>query len=231
VALAALLLTIGLVACGGGGNSDSTTDSSPSPQQPAGSQANSPASDQEPPGGAGKSAEASKPSGADGGEPSHSNAENFVPKQHHDSGGGAEQFRVKGGDNSIQEFGSEAGGSKLDEAATALHNFLDARAAGNLAAACAYLSKSVVESFEQLVTRPQQSHGIACAGVLRKILNPSAKRLFEEEAEQADVGSLRTEGEQAFLIYRGIDGAVLAMPMAREDGAWKVASLTGTPLS
>ena len=51
------------------------------------------------------------------------------------------------------------------------------------------------------------------------------------EAEQANVRSLRTEGEQAFVIYTGPHGAILAMPMANEGGDWKVASLAGTPLN
>jgi len=33
------------------------------------------------------------------------------------------------------------------------------------------------------------------------------------------------------IIYTGIGGTVLAMPMANEDGDWKVASLSGVPLS
>jgi hypothetical protein len=54
---------------------------------------------------------------------------------------------------------------------------------------------------------------------------------MKAEAEKANIGSLRIEGEQAFVIYTGIDGTVLAMPMANEGGDWKVASLAGTPLS
>ena len=53
---------------------------------------------------------------------------------------------------------------------------------------------------------------------------------MKAEAEKADVRSLRSEGERAFVIYTGIRGTVLAMPMANEGGDWKVASLSGTPL-
>lgn len=147
------------------------------------------------------------------------------------SGGGSAQFRSKGGDNSIQEFGSEAPESEFDEAAAALHNFLDARAAGDWAATCSYMSKSMTESLEKLVAQAKQAKHTSCAEVLGKLTNPAAKQELQAEAAQADVGSLRIEGDRAFVIYTGIDKTVLAMPMAHEGGSWKVTSLAGTPLS
>jgi hypothetical protein len=222
-----LLVALGLAACGGS-DSSSSTNAEAGSQNKAESNAGGSASKQG--GDEGKSG----PGGDKGqsGGSSHANeAAKFVPKPHHDSGGGSTQFRVKGGDNSVQEFGEEADATELNAAAVALHNFLDARAQGNWAAACDYMSKAVVESFEQLAERAKQVEDTSCAGILGKLTNPAAKQSMEAEAEKANVGSLRVEGEQSFVIYTGIDGTVLAMPMANEDGAWKVASLAGTPLS
>jgi hypothetical protein len=160
-----------------------------------------------------------------------SEASDFVPKRHQDSGGGSETLRVKGGDNSVQEFGAEAGGSEFERAAAALHDFLDARAAGAWGAACSYVSKSIVESFKQLAAQAQQGDGSSCAAALETLTSPAVMRATKDEAEQADVGSLRVEGERAFLIYRGVENTIFAMPMANEGGAWKVGSLLGTPLS
>jgi len=155
----------------------------------------------------------------------------FTPKRHSDSGGGSGQYKVKGGDNSVQEFGKEAGASERDEAAAALHNFLDARAEGNWAAACSYMSKSIVESFEKLASQAKEVQASDCAGIIEKLTNPAAKASMKAEAKQADVGSLRVEGDRSFIIYKGTEGTILAMPMADEDGDWKVASLAGTPLN
>ncbi len=231
-AIAALLLAAGLVACGGGDSSNSTAAEA-SGQGSSGSKSNGGASKQ---GNEAKSGGEGKSEGSAGREESGSSssdgsASDFVPKHHKDSGGGSQQYKVKGGDNSVQEFGGEANTSELDAAATALHNFLDARAEGNWAAACDYMSKSVIESFEQLATQAKQAKAPSCGEVLEKLTNPTAKDLMKAEAAKADVGSLRIEGERAFLIYTGIDGTVLAMPMANEGGAWKVTSLAGTPLS
>lgn len=228
-ALVALLLAVGVVACGGGDDSDSTATEAAGQQSQTdnGSQD----TDQGNTGGSGNSDSSSGDS--DGGESQSGggDASDFVPKKHSDSGGGGEQFKVKGGDNSVQEFGEEADTEEFDAAAVALHNFLDARAEGNWAAACQYMSNAVIESFEKLASQAKQIEDSSCGGILEKLTNPAAAQSMKEEAEKANVGSLRIEDEQAFVIYTGIDGTVMAMPMADEDGDWKVASLAGTPLS
>jgi hypothetical protein len=47
---------------------------------------------------------------------------------------------------------------------------------------------------------------------------------------QVEVLSLRVEGDRAFLVYKGPGDAVAAIPMAKEDGAWKVGAMAATPL-
>jgi hypothetical protein len=225
-ALAVLLLAAGLTACGGGDSSSSTaTEAREQAQVESKSSGTSKTSDDEGKSGSGSGGGQSDASGSGG------SASDFTPKQHSDSGGGSQQFRVKGGDNSVQEFGEEADTSDFDAAAATVHNFLDARAEGNWAAACEYMSQGLVASFEKLGAQAQQIENPSCAGVLQKLINPDAKDLMIEEAAQADVRSLRLEGEQAFAIYTGPDGTVFSMPMTNEDGEWKVNSLTGTPLS
>jgi len=224
-ALAVLLLALGLAACGGGSDeSTGSTSGEAAKEQSERSPSGSGSAKSEANGGGGKESEPEGPSGK--GE-----AAKFKSKQHSDSGGGAQQFVQKGGDNSVQEFGTEAEPQEFDAAATALHDFLDARAEGNWAAACEYMAKSVVESFEKLAAQAKQIEDKSCAGVLEKLVNPAAKAAMKLEAEKANVGSLRVEGDRSFIIYRGIRGTVLSMPMASEDGQWKVASLSGTPLN
>jgi hypothetical protein len=152
-----------------------------------------------------------------------------TPQPHRDSGGGAEQFRVKGGDNSIQEFGEEADGAEMEEAATALHGFLDARAAGEWAAACSYLGADVTASLRQLGATSAQLKGAACGEVL-EALSEGVPASTLAAAAQADVGSLRREGDRAFILYHGSGDAIYAVLMRKEDGAWKVGGLSGTPL-
>jgi hypothetical protein len=229
-ALAVFLLVVGLAACGGGDSSSSTSaeaENGASAQNAATNGDESKAgSDAE--GKAGSSAEGENKSSAND---ERTEAKSFAPKHHKDSGGGSQQYVVKGGDNSVQEFGEEADSTEFNAAAVALHNFLDARAEGNWGAACTYMAKEIVESFEKLASRAKQVEATTCSGILQALTNPAAKQSMKAEAEKANVGSLRIEGERSFVIYTGIEGTILAMPMVNEGGDWKVASLAGTPLN
>jgi hypothetical protein len=212
---------LALAGCGGGGEGDSSVSTTASTPK---SQAKAPD--------AGETT--AEPQGASGPKESGSSKapepkSTFTPKPHQDSGGGSDQFKVKGGDNSVQEFGEEAPESELEQAATALHGFLDARAAGDWEAACSYLSAPVAESLEQLAANAKPLKGADCAELLQG-LSGGVPASVLAEAAKADVGSLRFEGEQAFLIYRGAHDAVYAIAMAEEGGEWKVAGMSGTPL-
>lgn len=143
------------------------------------------------------------------------------------SGGGSQQFIVKGGDNSVQEYGDEVGEPELREAAETVHGFFVARAEGSWADACSHLSSALMEQLEQLAAKSERPN---CASFLASFttrLPPSAWR----EITTVDAGSLRQEGEQAFLIYYGApDKTVYSMPMKFEDGEWKVGALSGSAL-
>jgi len=199
---AAVLLTLAFAACG---SSDSTTTGSSSSQSGTGQDG-------------GKS---DKGSGASG--PKAQTAPLEV------SGGGSAQYRVRRGDNSIQEFGEESDEAALKEAASVLHDYLVARAEEDWPAACANLAETVKEQLQVLASRSERSNLRGCAATLEALtprLPPSVRR----ELTIVDAGSLRIEGERAFLIYRGAEGATYTVQMVPEDG-WKVGSLAATPLS
>lgn len=145
------------------------------------------------------------------------------------SGGGSEQFLVKGGDNSIQEFGEESDESELQEAAEMVHGFFVARATGDWEGACSYLSKSMAAQLEQLAKSSTELEDKSCASFLESFTGKLTAAEWRETTT-VDAGSLRTEDEQAFLIYYGPDKAAYAMPLADEDGTFKVGALAGNPL-
>jgi hypothetical protein len=226
--LAGALLALLLASCGGGGGSTATS----APTTTGGSTATGAAD-----GGAtgsggqtgskhanGSKSDESQPAEGGAGKGSAANA---APLRV--SGGGSIQFRSKGGDNSVQEFGEEGGESELQEAAEAVHDFYVARIAEDWTRACSYLAAKEAEQLEQLATQSPQFKGKGCAPILNaftRSLSPALQR----EITTVDAGSLRREGEQAFLIYRGAGGTVYAMPMTQEDGAWKVTALSASAL-
>ena len=144
------------------------------------------------------------------------------------SGGGSAQFRTKGGDNSIQEFGEE-GESELQAVAEIVHGFYAARAEKRWNAACSYLAKSNIEQLVQLVSQSPELKDAGCSEALKAFTQPLPPAL-EREITTVDAGSFRHEGEQGFLIYYGPEHTVYSMPMREEDGAWKVAALSGSAL-
>jgi hypothetical protein len=145
------------------------------------------------------------------------------------SGGGSAQFRTKGGDNSIQEFGDESGESELQEAAEAVHSFYVSRAAEEWDKACSYLAKGNIEQLEQLGSQSPQSKNAGCAPILKAFTQPVPASV-NREITTVDAGSLRHEGEQGFLIYYGAGHVTYAMPLKDEGGTWRVAALSGTTL-
>lgn len=226
-ALAAAVFAAALLAACGG--SDSSTDGGSTATQGAGAAGGSGTAPQDSPkaeqtGGG----QARQKGGSGGDESTGGSGEVSTPLKV--SGGGSQQFRSKGGDNSIQEFGEEGGESELEEAAEALHGFYVARAEEDWSRACSFLTSSMQQQLEQLASQSPQLKGKGCAAILHAFTRPLPTSV-RRETTVVDAGSLRTEGEQSFLIYRGEGGLVYAMPMKEEDGAWKVGLLAATPLS
>jgi hypothetical protein len=244
VALIGVLLAFGLAACGGEDDSGSAATDAVSQERLQNGEgadgaagAGAPANDGKTEAGSGSDSPDDSAANEDS---SSEGSDDFVPRQHDDSGGGSAPFRVSGGDNSVQEFGAEAADPELEAAAAALHNFLDARGQEAWASACSFLSAEVSESLEAFVVKSQEAaekqgksipEDTSCATVLSSLTNRAALPELRKEAAAADVRSLRVEGDRAFLIYTGLGGTVIAIPVVNENGSWKVASLAGAPIA
>lgn len=145
------------------------------------------------------------------------------------SGGGSEQFRTKGGDNSVQEYGEEGSESELQEVAEIVHGFYVARAEEEWDTACSYLAKSNVEQLEKLASQSPQFKGAGCAPILKAFTRPLPAAV-QREITTIDAGSFRHDEEQGFLIYYGPEHTVYSMPMRNEGDGWKVAALSGSAI-
>jgi hypothetical protein len=217
--VAALLAATLLVACGGSSDSTSSDTGSTAVGETTGQGS-------EAGGGSSGSQETGAKSGSkSGGSSETKKADVATPLKV--TGGGSEQFAVKGGDNSVQEFGEEKGETELREAAEATHSFFVARAEGRWADACSYLSKSLLQQLEQLAAKSERK---GCASFLSSFTTQLPAAVWRE-ITTVDAGSLRQEGEQAFLIYYGApEKTVYSMPMRFEGSEWKVGGLSGSAL-
>lgn len=165
---------------------------------------------------------------AAGGSPGSGSRANAGPLKV--SGGGSAQFQVSGGDNSVQEYGVEAGGSKLQEVAELVHAFYVASIAEEWKRACSYLAAEVVEGFEQMAAQSPQLKGKGCPAVLGAVLK-SPPASVQRQLSTINAAALRVAGEQAFLIYTAPPHeTAYSMPLRLEGEKWKVGALSGTAL-
>jgi hypothetical protein len=132
--------------------------------------------------------------------------------------GAGDGFIVPGGDNSIQRFGREAPASERKAASEVLESYMQARASEQFVEECIYLARTAVEPLEKLA--PSAPRGCVVA---LSALGSSAST--GSDAMIGPVGSLRIGGGRAFALYHGSGGIDYVMPMVKEGGAWKVASL------
>jgi hypothetical protein len=138
-------------------------------------------------------------------------------------------FRTPHGDNSIQEYGSEGQASDLEAAALTLHNYLDARARQDWALACSQLSSSVRTQLAELA--PQSTNNPrSCAAALATLSGAAPAGAARPEARAADVASLRDRGDRGFLLFRGTEAKVYAIPVQREGSRWTLGGVAATPL-
>jgi len=211
--VAAVLLVAG---CGGGGegSASTTSTSSTAATTPPHSQAER------------------SPASADTGSGQAAAPQTAAPSPaHRGSAAGVASFETKGGDNSIQESGSEADASEVSEAAVALHGYLNARAEGEWANACSYMTAGVTAQLSQLTAGASGDKKAPGCAKLLAALSTGIPSAALREGAQADVGALRVEGDSAFLLFHGAHGVDYFMPMAQEGGEWKVAAIAPSALS
>jgi hypothetical protein len=135
----------------------------------------------------------------------------------------------KGGDNSIQTYGREAGSPERARAAVLVRAYLEARAAEDWEKACSYLAARQRRELELLAGRSLQLAHPSCAAAEASLVTPGSKPALRAEA-RIHVLSLRLDGSHAFLIYKRPDERFYATALSREGGRWKVFSVAPAPL-
>jgi hypothetical protein len=145
------------------------------------------------------------------------------------SNSGSDQFRDKT-DSPLLDFGDEGNTAELEEATEAVGDFFKARSQGDWEEACAQLSRAILAKIEHLATSATDLADKSCPSFLGTFTS-----LTDQERRESMIvepgGGLRQQGDHAFLIYYGGQEVVYAMPLSREGGAWKLASLSSKALS
>lgn len=242
VGVVSLALTASVLALAGCGDSDSGSDAS---TQPAGDGQGSTSTAHSP--GTAGSSKSEGPKAQKGGSRSAASkngapqegklVKNFKAIPVEVSGGGSGQLTVKGGDNSIQEFGEEADESELAEAAEALHSYYVAVSQDDWPTACSYLAEEVKSGLEKFNSKSGGQRG-ACEEALDGLFGSRSAEV-RSAFTKVDAVSLRRDGDQAFLLYHGSEydtggsygkGDLYSMTMRVEDGGWKVVFAAGNQM-
>jgi hypothetical protein len=149
-------------------------------------------------------------------------------------GSPADVPRSEGGDNSIQDFGSEASRADRAAAGRALADYYEALAKGDTEEACALLTSPTRQGIERTLEqlRTQGGSGNALNGCPQALeLTVDAGSRGSPSLRLSEVLSLRQQEDQAFLIYRAGDGKVYSMPMGLEGADWRVGGVSAAPLA
>jgi hypothetical protein len=143
---------------------------------------------------------------------------------------------VKGGDNSVQTYGTEASEDARTEAAIALQAFLNARLQGDWEGICSALAQPALAQLDKFI-KQQQSEGkdLGCADALAFLDEGTAQSQLRSEATITEVLSFRGDGhvpgDPSYLIFIGPPGETLySMPMYLEGRSWKVGLALPSPL-
>ncbi len=138
-------------------------------------------------------------------------------------------FSHVGGDNSIQEYGSEGTSADRADATEAVLALFRAMESGDWAEVCAnYLSAANLEQIKVLAEKSKEGAGKGCAELIGGFTQDIPGR--SPDSPKDAVASMRIEDGVGFAIYRGRDDKGYAIPLKLEDGVWKLTALAPTPL-
>jgi hypothetical protein len=134
---------------------------------------------------------------------------------------------VKGGDNSVQSYGTESGEAQRTAAAIALQAYLDERREGDWAAVCSSLAQMPKEQLEKFDKSPKGQGLSGCAQTMAALEGGNSQSQQRPGATIGEVLSLRggggVPGDPSYLIFTGPPASTLySMPMYFEGGGWKV---------
>jgi hypothetical protein len=135
------------------------------------------------------------------------------------------QFLKKKGDNTIAEFGKEASAEEREAANVVVTESLKARQAADFKTQCETLSMGGIKGV------PGAENRKGCPAALKTTAVPlSASKEARTDTLSGPIVALRVKGKSGYALYHGNDGQNYAVPLEKEDGAWKVGSVNTTEI-
>ena len=138
--------------------------------------------------------------------------------------GPTREFLVVDGDNAVQLFGREAAVNERAQASKVVGRWMRARAAKDHATECVYLARAFVSEFVTEATNLSNGKVTTCPRALAYFGTSAGGVNHFDDTTTGPIDSLRIKSGQGYAQYHGNDGHDYIVPMAREDGEWKVST-------
>jgi hypothetical protein len=133
------------------------------------------------------------------------------------------QFLKPGEENPTVEFGHEASPSEREAVSKVVEKSLKARAAGDFATQCQTLSLKAIKQVPGATSRQK------CAKALAELAVPvSETAKTRKDTLKGPIDAMRVKGTSGYALYHGTDGKDYSLPLEKEAGTWKVASILTT---
>ncbi len=133
---------------------------------------------------------------------------------------------TKGGDNSVQEFGTEGEATPRTQAVANATAYIASFSAQDWAEACSLASGEYRQQLAQLIANAKvKGNGEkpeGCAATLEALFGKAPKGALDAFRIE-EVLSFRVRGDgYAYLIYKSTGGQTMFIAMAEDGGEWKV---------
>jgi hypothetical protein len=149
------------------------------------------------------------------------------------AGGGASgpsaSSAQRGGDESIQRYGSAAGSSDKAAVTAAVKAYYAAIAAGDGVKACALLDSTFQQSLSRSLGRSPLLRSKGCAGIIQLLFQHRPGQPGRVSAAVTVTG-VRLNGDHGFALITTHSIPAGEISVGREHGSWKVGSLIGSAL-
>ncbi len=131
------------------------------------------------------------------------------------------EFAGEGPNAELVTFGKESDEEEREAASEVIEENLEARAAGDWEAQCLTLAEPIINGIE----KASGGTGAGCAKELEAQASSAPESLLANPMTEP-IAALRVGGPRGFALFHGANSKDYVMPLLKEGGEWKVASLT-----
>lgn len=126
-------------------------------------------------------------------------------------------------------YGQPASASQRAAVSRVVRGYYAALSSGRQAAACKMLTAHIQQLLERSIRRTSLLHGKGCVGAFKLIFGRGGRT--SSISPTISVTGVRIQGDKGYALFSTQSLPSAQIRVQRERGAWKIASLIGSPLA